>query len=42
MNLRNNEASIRDLENQVGQIAKILIERPHGSLLGNTETNLKR
>ena len=39
--MRNHEASIHNLETQVGQIAKILSERNPGSLLENTETNLK-
>ena len=37
--LRNHDASIHNLENQVGQIAKMLSERSQGSLPGNTETN---
>ena len=37
--LRNHEAFIHNLENQVGQIAKLLSERPQGSLPGNTEPN---
>jgi len=37
--LRNHTASLYNLENQVGQIAKSLSERPQGSLLSNTETN---
>ena len=39
--LRNHEASIHNLETQVGQIAKLLSERPQGSLPGNTEPNPK-
>jgi len=37
--LRNHTASRHNLENQVGQIAKTLAERPQGSLPSNTETN---
>ena len=37
--LRNHGASIHNLETQVGQIAKLLSERPQGSLPGNTEVN---
>ncbi|XP_015573020.1 uncharacterized protein LOC107261032 [Ricinus communis] len=37
--LRNQQASIQTLENQVGQIAKLLSERPPRSLPSNTEAN---
>jgi len=37
--LCNNTASLYNLENQVGQIAKSLSERHQGSLPSNTETN---
>ncbi|KAK1439692.1 hypothetical protein QVD17_05512 [Tagetes erecta] len=39
--LRNQKASLQNIENQVGQIAKLLSERPQGGLPGNTETNPK-
>ena len=39
--LRNHEASIHNLETQVGQITKLLSERPQGSLPGNTKPNPK-
>ena len=35
----NHTTSLHNLENQVGQIAKSLLERPQGSLPSNTETN---
>lgn len=34
-----NDASLKNLERQVGQLAKILSERPQGALPSNTETN---
>ncbi|KAG8497232.1 hypothetical protein CXB51_008426 [Gossypium anomalum] len=37
--LKNQQASIQWFENQIGQLAKIISERPQGSLLSNTETN---
>ncbi|XP_027362526.1 uncharacterized protein LOC113870125 [Abrus precatorius] len=37
--LRNQQASIHNLEIQLGQISRLLSERPQGSLPGNTETN---
>ena len=40
-NFKNQEASIRNLENQVGQIAKQLAEKPQGSFPSDTETNPK-
>ncbi|XP_027342241.1 uncharacterized protein LOC113855018 [Abrus precatorius] len=39
--LRNQQASIHNLENQLGQIFRLLSERPQGSLPSNTETNPK-
>ncbi|XP_027348020.1 uncharacterized protein LOC113859445 [Abrus precatorius] len=39
--LRNQQASIHNLENQLGQISRLLSERPQGSLPDNTETNPK-
>ena len=38
---QNQEASIRNLENQVGQLAKLMAKRPQGSLPNNTEPNPK-
>src|SRR5262249_44603896 len=38
---RNQEASIHNLENQIGQLAKMQSERQLGSLPSNTETNPK-
>ena len=35
------EASLRNLEIQVGQIANQLFERPYGNLPSNTEKNLR-
>ena len=37
--LRNQKASIHNLENQIGHISKMLSERPQGSLPSNTEPN---
>ena len=37
--LRNQQTSLQNIENQVGQIAKVLAERPPGSLRSNTKTN---
>ncbi|XP_027362486.1 uncharacterized protein LOC113870087 [Abrus precatorius] len=37
--LRNQQASIHNLEIQLGQISRLLSERPQGSLPDNTETN---
>ncbi|XP_022014136.1 uncharacterized protein LOC110913622 [Helianthus annuus] len=39
--MRSQKASIQTIENQVGQLAKMLSERPQGSLPGNTEPNLR-
>ncbi|XP_027357160.1 uncharacterized protein LOC113866530 [Abrus precatorius] len=39
--LRNQQASIHNLENKLGQISRLLSERPQGSLPSNTETNPK-
>ena len=38
---KNQEASIHNLENQIGQLAKMLAKRQPGSLPSNTEENLK-
>ncbi|KAL5555432.1 hypothetical protein UlMin_037668 [Ulmus minor] len=40
-NYRNQEASICNLEHQVGEISKLLVEKTKGSLPSNTETNPK-
>ncbi|XP_022024202.1 uncharacterized protein LOC110924508 [Helianthus annuus] len=37
--MRSQKASIQTIENQVGQLAKMLSERPQGSLPGNIEPN---
>ena len=37
--LKNQEASLKNLENQVGQLANLLSERSHGALPSNTEKN---
>ncbi|XP_027342961.1 uncharacterized protein LOC113855516 [Abrus precatorius] len=37
--LRNQQTSIHDLEIQLGQISRLLSERPQGILPGNTDTN---
>ena len=39
--LKNQEASLKNLENQVGQLASLLSERSQGSLPSNTEKNPK-
>ena len=39
--LRNHDAFIHNLENQMGQIAKMLLERSQGTLPGNTKMNPK-
>ncbi|XP_039117905.1 uncharacterized protein LOC120253697 [Dioscorea cayenensis subsp. rotundata] len=39
--LRNLQASVQSLENQVGQLARAQSERPLGSLPSNTESNLR-
>ncbi|PPS15099.1 hypothetical protein GOBAR_AA05472 [Gossypium barbadense] len=39
--LKNQQASIQGLETQIGQLAKLISERPQGSLLSNTEPNLR-
>ena len=36
---QNHEASIRNLETQMGQLVKIVSERPQGALPSNTEQN---
>ncbi|RVW12709.1 hypothetical protein CK203_111451 [Vitis vinifera] len=40
-NFRNQGASIRNLEHQVGEISKLLMERTQGALPSIMETNLK-
>ncbi|XP_022883745.1 uncharacterized protein LOC111400569 [Olea europaea var. sylvestris] len=40
-NFQNQQASIKKLETQIGQITQQLTERPQGTLLGNTMINLK-
>ncbi|KAL5560339.1 hypothetical protein UlMin_036550 [Ulmus minor] len=40
-NFRNQGASIRNLEHQVGEISKLLMERTQEALPNNTETNPK-
>ncbi|PPR98228.1 hypothetical protein GOBAR_AA22440 [Gossypium barbadense] len=37
--LKNQQASIQGLETQIGQLAKLISERPQGSLLSNIESN---
>ncbi|PPS11164.1 hypothetical protein GOBAR_AA09479 [Gossypium barbadense] len=37
----NDQASIQGLENQIGQLAKMILERPPGTLPSNTKPNLK-
>ncbi|PPR89793.1 hypothetical protein GOBAR_AA30893 [Gossypium barbadense] len=37
--LKNQQALIQGLETQIGQLAKLISERPQGSLLSNTESN---
>ena len=39
--LRNQEALIHNLENQIGQLANLISGRQQGSLPGNTELNLQ-
>ncbi|PPS19897.1 hypothetical protein GOBAR_AA00656 [Gossypium barbadense] len=39
--LKNQQASIQGLENQIGQLAKLISKRPQGSLPSNTKTNPK-
>ncbi|PPR95510.1 hypothetical protein GOBAR_AA25158 [Gossypium barbadense] len=39
MALKNQQASIQGLETQIGQFAKLISERPQGSLPSNTESN---
>jgi len=38
---RNNEASIKNLENQIGQLAKLMAEKSRGVFGGNTSNNQK-
>ncbi|PPS10110.1 hypothetical protein GOBAR_AA10532 [Gossypium barbadense] len=37
--LKNQQVSIQGLETQIGQLSKLISERPHGSLPSNTEPN---
>ncbi|PPR98418.1 hypothetical protein GOBAR_AA22248 [Gossypium barbadense] len=37
--IKNQQASIQGLETQIGQLAKLIYERPQGSLPSNTESN---
>ncbi|PPR83581.1 hypothetical protein GOBAR_AA37133 [Gossypium barbadense] len=39
--LKNQQGSIQGLENQIGQLAKMISEKPPGSLPSNTEPNPK-
>ncbi|KAG8486279.1 hypothetical protein CXB51_019676 [Gossypium anomalum] len=39
--LKNQQASIQGLETQIGQLSKLIFERPQGSLSSNTEPNLR-
>ncbi|PPS04346.1 hypothetical protein GOBAR_AA16315 [Gossypium barbadense] len=39
--LKNQQASIQGLKTQIGQLAKLVFERPQGSLPSNTEPNPK-
>ncbi|PPR97413.1 hypothetical protein GOBAR_AA23258 [Gossypium barbadense] len=39
--LKNQQASIQGLETQIGQLSKLIFERPKGSLPSNTEPNPK-
>ncbi|KAG8503340.1 hypothetical protein CXB51_001296 [Gossypium anomalum] len=39
--LKNQQALIQRLETQIGQLSKLISERPQGSLSSNTEPNLK-
>ncbi|PPS03420.1 hypothetical protein GOBAR_AA17240 [Gossypium barbadense] len=39
MTLKNQQASIQGVETQIGQLSKLISERPHGSLPSNTEPN---
>ena len=38
---KNQEASMRNLETQVGQLAKQMADNQGGQFLANTQTNLK-
>ncbi|KAA3482697.1 Aspartic peptidase [Gossypium australe] len=40
--VKNQQASIEGLENQIGQLAKLISEKPQGSLPSNTETNPRK
>ncbi|PPS16345.1 hypothetical protein GOBAR_AA04239 [Gossypium barbadense] len=37
--LKNQQASVQGIETQIGQLAKLIFERPQGSLPSNTESN---
>ncbi|PPS07052.1 hypothetical protein GOBAR_AA13591 [Gossypium barbadense] len=39
--LKNQQASIQGLETRIGQLSKLISERPQGSLPSNTEPNLR-
>ncbi|PPS10663.1 hypothetical protein GOBAR_AA09980 [Gossypium barbadense] len=39
--LKNQQASIQGLKTQIGQLSKLISERPQGSLPSNTEPNLR-
>ncbi|KAG8493104.1 hypothetical protein CXB51_010649 [Gossypium anomalum] len=39
--LKNQQASIQGLETQIGQLSKLISERPQGSLPSNTESNVR-
>ncbi|PPR81595.1 hypothetical protein GOBAR_AA39120 [Gossypium barbadense] len=39
--LKNQKTSIQGLKTQIGQLSKLISERPQGSLLSNTEPNLR-
>jgi uncharacterized protein (DUF342 family) len=41
VDIKNQKAALQELETQVGKIAKILSERPQGSLPSNKEPNPK-
>ncbi|PPS11725.1 hypothetical protein GOBAR_AA08910 [Gossypium barbadense] len=40
--LKNQQASIQGLETQIGQLAKLISERPQGSLPSNTKSNPRK
>ncbi|PWA57398.1 hypothetical protein CTI12_AA408750 [Artemisia annua] len=39
--LQNQQATLKELQNQIGRISKMLQERPQGGLPSNTEQNPK-